>query len=124
MAAKEYLCTLIRNRPEKWHTPSGKETLGQQYSFRLDLDSAQSRMNALVFAMENFGGKRPGSIEQYGLEVCDSEGVVLTTLEATSEDLRRFREGYRANVAEGISPDSLVNYSNEQLIAELRRRLG
>ena len=124
MAAREYLCTLIRNRPGKWHTAAGQDTIGQQFSFRFDLDSLQSRMNALVFAIEKFGGKNPASIEQYGLKVCDGEGVLLATLQATDEDLRQFREGYTVNVAEAVSPASLANYSNDQLIAELRRRLG
>jgi hypothetical protein len=124
VAAKEYLCTLIHNRPGKWHTPAGQDTIGQEYSFRFDLDTLQSRMNALVLAIEKFGGKHPASIEQYGLEVCDAEGVLLTTLQATDDDLRQFREGYRANVAEGVAPVSLANYGNDQLIAELRRRLG
>jgi hypothetical protein len=81
-------------------------------------------MNALVFAIKKFGGKRPGAIEEYGLEVCDREGVVLATLSATGEDLRRFQGGYRANVADDTPADSLENCSNEQLLSELRRRLG
>jgi hypothetical protein len=106
VAAKEYLCTSIWNRPGKWHTAAGQDTIGQQSSFLFDLDTLQSRMNALVFAIDNFGGKHPASIEQYGLEVCDAEGVLLATLQATGEDLRQFREGYTVNVAEGV-PQSL-----------------
>ena len=123
MAATEYSCRLIRNRPGKWHTPAARETLGEHFLFRLDLTSTPSKMNALVFAVDRFGGKRQRNVEEYSLEVRDAEDVLLATLNATARDLEEFNAGYPTSVANGV-PSSLASYSDEDLLSELHRRLS
>jgi hypothetical protein len=123
VAAIEYSCRLIRNRPGKWHTPAARETLGEHFPFRLDLTSTPSKMNALVFAMDRFGGKRQGNVEEYSLEVRDAEDVLLATLNATDRDLQEFDAGYPISVANEV-PSSLASYSDADLLSELHRRLS
>ena len=123
MTATEYSCRLIRNRPGKWHSPAARETLGEQFPFRLDLHSTPSKMNALVFAMDRFGGKRRGNVEEYRLEVRDAEDVLHATVEATARDLQQFNAGYPTSVANEV-PTSLAIYSDEDILSELHRRLS
>jgi hypothetical protein len=122
VAAREYACVLLRNRPSGIFNAGGLERVGE-LALMVDLKSAKSRMHALAIAMRQFRAKNE-NVEQYGLEVYDEDGVLLNTLEATREDLRLYNSGYRENVAEGTPPSSLAEYADDQLLAELQRRLG
>ena len=81
-----------------------------------------SRMNALLYAIEQYGGRE--SIERYELRVQDEDGNVFETLYATGEQLQLHNAGYPASVEDGTAPRSLDSFSDEQLIAELGRRLA
>jgi hypothetical protein len=81
-----------------------------------------SRMNALLGAVDSYGGRE--SIEKYRLEVLDEDGNVFETIHAEPEQVEWHRAGYLANVADGTAPQSLSGFDDEQLIAELRRRLA
>ena len=72
---------------------------------------------------EDFRG-RESEIEQYELQLLDAEGANFETIYATAEQLTRHNEGYPASVEDGVPPRSLAGFSDDQLLAELRRRLA
>lgn len=122
MASKEYSCTLrtVRNLffgGGRW------ELMDDSLRIRIDLTSMPSRTNALLYAIDQYPGAN-SDIEQNELRVHDDDGNVFQTIYATAKQLRLHEAGYPASVADGTAPKSLEGYSDEQLLAELRRRLA
>jgi hypothetical protein len=121
MATKDYLCGLLRLRTRAFGADRWEEA-GDLLTIPINFSSMPSRMNALLYAIEQYGGR--DSIERYGLRVQDDDGNVFETLYATAKQLQLHNTGYPASVEDGTAPRSLDSFSDEQLIAELRRRLA
>lgn len=122
MAAREYPCILRRLRTPLFGSPRWEE-ISNPLPVPINLASMPSKMNALLDAIDRYGNAN-SRIGDYELCVLDDDGNVFHTIQATSDQLRLHRNGYRVNVADGTAPGSLAGYSDEQLIAELRRRLA
>jgi hypothetical protein len=121
MVAREYVCRLRRLRSRAFGTDRWEDA-GELLAIPINLSSMPSKMNALLDAINEYGGRE--SIEQYELRVQDDDGNVFQTIYATPEQLQLHRAGYPASVADGTAPRSLEEFSDEQIIAELRRRLA
>lgn len=121
VAAKEYVCRLRRLRTRAFGADRWEEA-GELLAMPINLSSMPSRTNALLYAIRQYGGG--DGIERYELRVQDGDGNVFETIYATPEKLQLHNAGYPASVADGTAPRSLDGFSDEQLIAELRRRLA
>lgn len=121
VAAKEYVCRLQRLRARAFSADRW-EAAGELLAIPINLSSMPSRTNALLSAISQYGGGE--SIERYELRVQDDDGNVFETIYATPEQLELHQAGYPASVADGTAPTLLDSFSDEQLIAELRRRLA
>lgn len=105
------------------------EPQGEPLPARIDFDSPSSQINALLYAIRQ-KRRREQDVEQYRLQVHDDAGIVFRTIYATKQELERHNAGYPVSASghpesgpDGSPPVSLADISDEQLIAELRRRL-
>lgn len=127
MAVREYQCKLMRVR-KPFLASAFLEPAGESLSVRVDLASTSSQVNALLYAMRQVRA-REESIEQYKLQLLDDGGNVFRTIYATSDELAMHQAGYPVS-ASGYAESgagwngSLAGVSDEELIAELRRRLA
>jgi hypothetical protein len=120
MATREYACQL-RFYPDR-ESPKWKAR-GKRIAIPIDLTSIPSKMEAILCAIHESRG-RPELIEQYELPLEDDNGIVFRTLRATAEQLQWHYAGYPANVEDDTVPHALANFSDDQLLGELRRRLA
>lgn len=82
-----------------------------------------SKTGALLRAIDGHPQANP-DITKNELRVHDDDGNVIAAIYATPEELQLHQSGYPVSVSEGTSPKSLEGFSDEQLLAELRRRLS
>lgn len=129
MTTREYQCTLLRLRNPVF-SANFWEAVSESLPCRINLDSWPSQVNALLYAMRQNRG-REQQIEQYRLQVHDDDGNVFRTIYVAATELERHNAGYPVSMSahpesgpEGAAPMSLAEASDEQLIAELRRRLA
>lgn len=122
VASKEYTCRL-----RYFHAPflfgaARWEDAGELLTIPINFSSMSSQIEALLSAMgQGSGGE---SIEKYRLRVHDEDGNVLQTIVVSSDQLEWHKAGYPVDVADGTAPRSLEDFTDDQLIAELRRRLA
>jgi hypothetical protein len=121
MATREYACQLRFNRGS-WESPKWK-AVGKRIAVPIDLASTPSKMAALLSAIQA-SGRRLELIEQYELQVEDDNGIVFRALHATAEQLQWHYAGYPANVEDDSVPRALADFTDDQLLGELRRRLA
>jgi hypothetical protein len=128
VTAREYQCTLLRLSNPVF-SDSFWEPQGSSLPARIDFDSPPSQINALLYAMRQ-NRRHEQDVEQYRLQVHDDSGIVFRTIYATAQELERHNAGYPVSASghpesgpDGFLPASLEGVSDEQLIAELRRRL-
>jgi hypothetical protein len=120
MATSEYPSQLwFFPNPEK-----GKaKRAGKRVVIPIDLASAPSKMEAILSAIRAARGE-PRLIEQYALSLEDDNDLVFMTLNATAAQLQRHQDGYPVNVDAGSVPPALGDFTNDELMGELYRRLG
>lgn len=123
MAAREYVCTLLYYGKQGMFSSEEWREKEEQVTFEINLASAPSMMNALIGAIIHFGGD-PDAVERYRLALQDDDGDVFTALEATSEQLQWHRDGYPTNIYDRAAPPALASFSDQDLLAELQRRLA
>ena len=127
MAVREYQCRLFRLRGHAF-APATWEVVGELLPARIDLGSTPSKLDALLFAMRQNRGYE-GNIEKYRLGLLDGSGTVFHTIFATAQELQAHQAGYPVS-ASGYAESgagwsgSLAGVPDEELIAELRRRLA
>lgn len=127
MAKREYQCKLMRVRKPFLANPF-LEPAGEPMTIRIDLGSTAGQVGALLYAMRQVRA-REESVEQYKLQLIDDSGNVFRTIYATSDELALHNAGYPVS-ASGYAESGtggnglLAGVSDEELIAELRRRLA
>jgi hypothetical protein len=109
MAASEYACQL-RFYPDR-ESPKWKAR-GKRIAIPIDLTSTPSKVEAILCAIHESGG-RPELIEQYELSLEDDSGIVFRALSATAEQLQWHRAGYPANVEDDTVPHALASFSDD-----------
>ena len=120
MATSEYPSQLwFFPNPEK----SKAKRAGKRVVIPIDLASAPSKMEAILSAIRAARGE-PRFIEQYALSLEDDNDFVFMTLNATAAQLQRHQDGYPVNVDDGSVPPALGDFTNDELMGELYRRLG
>lgn len=126
MTKREYQCKLMRVQKPFLAGPF-LEAVGEPLSIRIDLASTPSQVGALLYAMRQVRA-REENVERYKLQLIDDSGNVFRTIYATSDELELHNAGYPVSAsgrtdggAGGNGP--LAGVSDEELIAELRRRL-
>src|SRR6266404_8309054 len=120
MATGEYACQLWYSaKPEtgKW------KRAGKRIAIPIDLASTPSKMEALLSAIHAGRGGRE-LIEQYVLGLEDDNGLVFMTLSATAGQLQWHKAGYPVNVEDGSVPRALGDFTDDELLGELHRRLA
>jgi hypothetical protein len=122
VASREYSC-ILRAVRVPFFGAGRVEDAGGPFMIRIDLTSMPSRTNALLNAINRYTDGRM-RIGNYALRVHDDDGNLFETIYATEEQIQLHKDGYPASVADGTAPRSLEGFSDEQLIAELQRRLA
>lgn len=123
---REYQCKLMRHRNPLF-SAAFWEPAGEPLPCRIELNSTPSKIDALLYAMrQNRAG--PESIELYRLQLFDGNGTVFHTIHATAKELQRHNDGYLTSASgyteSSADGSSLAGFSDEQLLAEIRRRLA
>jgi hypothetical protein len=121
VAAKEYTCRLWRLRSPFWGADRWEDA-GELLAIPINFSSMPSKVNALLLAVDQYNGGE--SIEKYRLRVHDDDGNVFHTIVVSPEQLEWHQAGYPVDVADGTAPRSLEDFTDEQLLAELHRRLA
>jgi hypothetical protein len=121
VAAKEYTCRLCRLRDPLWGAARWEDA-GELLAIPIGFSSMPSKVNALLSAIEQYNGRE--SIEKYRLRVHDDDGNVFHTIVVSPEQLGWHEAGYTVNVADGTAPRSLEDFTDDQLLSELQRRLA
>ena len=121
MAAKEYRCRLRRLKTPVF-TATRWEDVGELLTIPVNFSSVPSKIDALLYAIDQYNGRE--SIDKYRLRVHDDDGHVCATIVVTPEELEWHEDGYLTNAADGTAPHSLSGFTDEELVAELRRRLA
>lgn len=122
MTSREYSCELQYWGTSSFWGSNDWQRTGSPLLIRIDLASMPSKMNALLEAIRGHTSKQ-GPIENYRLQVRDEDMNVFNTICATDNHLELHEAGYPVSVADGTVPQALKDFSDDQLIAELRRRL-
>jgi hypothetical protein len=127
MAVGDHDCQLYV-RKTGWSGTESWKPLGKPVRFRLDPNSVPALIDALLDLMGR-RSIRADNVEQYRLSVLDASGSAVRSVNPSLEELRVHQDGYTVSAA-GAGPGAgdgslpLIAASNEQLLAELRRRLG
>jgi hypothetical protein len=66
----------------------------------------------------------PRLLEQYALSLEDDNYLVFMTLKATVAQLQRPQDAYPVNVDDGSVLPALGDFTSDELMGELYRRLG
>lgn len=123
MAVSEHKCQLFRTRKpapaERW------DRVGRPTGIKFDPDSVRSFRDALLEVMR-WRGARESDVEQYRLSLLDENGSVSRSVRMTAAQFAEHKAGYLVD-APGAGRGAggpLEGVSDEELIAELRRRLA
>jgi hypothetical protein len=112
MTLRTYWCVLSRAETKRWSgKPYFAEVDNGGFSYNLDFDNgaAPALRAALLLGVTQCGGSE-ADLGQYRMNVFDEDGRVV-------------RSDYTASGA-WPPPASLADYTDEQLISELARRIG
>jgi hypothetical protein len=96
----------------------------ERFTVEMDPGNRKAKITALVSAIREHRGWE-SDIGQYGLQIFDPDtGMLDQTFTANRDDLKEYQDGFRTgSMAPAASAVTLADVSDEDLVAELLRRI-